>query len=68
LRKINISDTFYFTSSIEAPKLQRSPKTFVLSKEKGLLLKEQPENALRASSEAILTFRTQGGIWWDYPL
>jgi hypothetical protein len=55
LRKMNISDTFFFTSSIEAPKLQRPPETFVLSKKKILLLKEQPKNGLRASSKAILT-------------
>jgi hypothetical protein len=29
LRKTNISNTFFFTSSIKAPKLQRPPKTFV---------------------------------------
>jgi hypothetical protein len=29
LRKINISDTFFFTSSSEAPKVQRPPETFV---------------------------------------
>jgi hypothetical protein len=34
LRKTNISHTFFFTSSIEAPKLQRPPKTFVPSTEK----------------------------------
>jgi hypothetical protein len=30
LRKINISNTFFFTSSIEAPKLQGPPETFVV--------------------------------------
>jgi hypothetical protein len=55
MRKMNISDTFFFTSSIEAPKLQRSHETFVPSKEKTLLLKEQPKNGLRTSSKAILT-------------
>jgi hypothetical protein len=34
LRKMNISDTFFFTSSIEAPKLQRPLETFVPSMEK----------------------------------
>jgi hypothetical protein len=52
---MNISDTFFFTSSIEAPKLQRPPETFVTSTEKILLLKEQPKNGSRASSKAILT-------------
>jgi hypothetical protein len=52
---MNISDTFFFKSSTEAPKLQRPPKTFVPSTEKTLLLKEQPENGLRTSSKAILT-------------
>jgi hypothetical protein len=75
---MNISDTFYFTSSIEAPKLQRPSETFVLSTEKTLLLKEQPENGLRASSKAILTpvtLRARGGhvvhlvgYGGDYPL
>jgi hypothetical protein len=31
LRKMNISDTFFFTSSIEAPKLQRPPEIFMPS-------------------------------------
>jgi hypothetical protein len=31
---MNISDTFFFTSSIKAPKLQRQPEIFVLSTEK----------------------------------
>jgi hypothetical protein len=39
---MNISDAFFFTSSVEAPKLQRPPETFVPSTEKTLLLKEQP--------------------------
>jgi hypothetical protein len=52
---MNITDTFFFMSSIEAPELQRPPETFVLSTEKTLLLKEQPNNGLRASSKAILT-------------
>jgi hypothetical protein len=39
-RKMNISDTFVFTSSIEAPKVQRPPKTFVPSTEKALFLKK----------------------------
>jgi hypothetical protein len=34
LRKMNISDSFFFTSLIEAPKLQRPPKIFVPSTEK----------------------------------
>jgi hypothetical protein len=51
---MNISDTF-FMSSVEAPKLQRLPRTFLPSMENTLLLKEQPENGLRASSKAILT-------------
>jgi hypothetical protein len=55
LRKINISDTFFFTSSIEAPKLQRQPETFVPSTQMTLLLKEEPKNDFRASSKAILT-------------
>jgi hypothetical protein len=55
LIKMNISDTFFFTSSIKAPKLQRLPETFVPSTEKTLLLREQPKNGLRASSKAILT-------------
>jgi hypothetical protein len=52
---MNISDTFVFTSYVEAPKLQRPPETFVPSMEKTLLLKEQPKNGLGASSKAILT-------------
>jgi hypothetical protein len=52
---MNISDTFSFMSSIEAPKLQRQPETFVLSMEMILLLKEQPKSGLHASSRAILT-------------
>jgi hypothetical protein len=52
---MKISDTFFFTSSVEAPKLQKSPETFVPSTEKNLLLKEQLKNGLRASSKAILT-------------
>jgi hypothetical protein len=55
---MNISDTF-FTGSIQAPKQQRPPETFVLSMEKNLLLKEQPKNGLRVSTKAILC------IWWD---
>jgi hypothetical protein len=51
---MNIFNTF-FTSSIEAPKLQRPPETFVLSMEKTLLLKEQAKNGLCASSKAIST-------------
>jgi hypothetical protein len=31
---MSIFDTFFFTSSIEAPKLQRPPETFVPSTEK----------------------------------
>jgi hypothetical protein len=64
LRKINISDTFSFTSSIEAPKLQRPPQTFLPSTEKIQLLKEGPKNCLRSSSKAILTrvtLRARGG-------
>jgi hypothetical protein len=63
LRKINISDTFFFTSSIEAPKLQRPSETFLPSTGKTLLLKEQPKNCLRASSKAnltLVTLRAQG--------
>jgi hypothetical protein len=52
---MNISDTFSFTSLIEAPKLQRPPETFVPFTEKTLLLKEQPKNGLRASSKANVT-------------
>jgi hypothetical protein len=52
---MNISDTFFFTSSIEDPKLQRPPETFVPSAEKNLLLKEQPKHGLSASSKAIVT-------------
>jgi transposase len=65
---MNISDTFFFMSSIEAPKLQRPPGTFVPSMEKTLLLKEQPKNGLRFASKAILTrvaLRARGGICWD---
>jgi hypothetical protein len=61
---MNISDTFFFTSSIEAPALQRPPETFVPCTEKTLLLKEQPKNGLRASSKVILTsvlFRARVG-------
>jgi hypothetical protein len=47
MRKTNISDTFFFTSSIEAPKLQRPPETFVPSTKKTPLLKEQLKNGLR---------------------
>jgi hypothetical protein len=54
VKKMNISDTFFFTSSIEAPKLQRPPKTFVPSTEKTLLLKEQPKNGLHASSKTMV--------------
>jgi hypothetical protein len=52
---MNISDTFFFTSSSQAPKPQRPPETFVPSAEKNLLLKEQPKHGLRASSKAIST-------------
>jgi hypothetical protein len=65
---MNTSDTFSFTSLIEASKLQRPPETFVPSTEKTLLLKEQPRDGLRASSKAVLTWvtlRARGGIWWD---
>jgi hypothetical protein len=55
VENMNISNTFFFTSSTEAPKLQRSPETFVPSTEKTLLLNEEPKNGLRASSKAILT-------------
>jgi hypothetical protein len=74
---MNISDTF-FTSSIEAAKLQRPPGTFVPSTKKSLLLKEQPNKGLRASRKAILTrvtLRARGGhvvhlveCGEDYPL
>jgi hypothetical protein len=74
---MNISDPFFFTSSIEAPKLQRPPETFVPST-KTLLLKEQPKNGLRASNKVILTWvtlRARGGhavhlvrYGGDYPL
>jgi hypothetical protein len=67
---MSISDTFFFTSSVEAPKLQSPPETFVPSTEKTLLLKEQPKNGLRASGKAVLTRLTlrarggvSGGIW-----
>jgi hypothetical protein len=43
---MNISDTFFFMSSIEAPKLQRLPETFVPSTKKTLLLKEQAKYGL----------------------
>jgi hypothetical protein len=64
LREMNISDTFFFTSEIEALKLHRPPETFLPSTKKTLLLKEQPANDLRASSKAILTsvaLRSRGG-------
>jgi hypothetical protein len=64
---MKISDTFFFPSLIEAPKLQRPPETFVPHTEKTPLLKEQPKNGLGASSKAILTrvtHRARGGIWW----
>jgi hypothetical protein len=40
-------ETFFFMSSIEAPKLHKPPETFVPSAEKTVLLKEQPKNGLR---------------------
>jgi hypothetical protein len=52
---MNIFYTFFFTSTIESPKLQRPPKTFVSSTENTQLLKEQPKNGLRALSKVILT-------------
>jgi hypothetical protein len=52
---MNISDTFFFTSSVEASKQQRPPETFVPSTEKTLLLEEEPKNGFHASSKAILT-------------
>jgi hypothetical protein len=52
---MNIPDTFFFTSSVEAPKVQRARDTFVPFTEKNLLLKEQPKNGLHASGKAILT-------------
>jgi hypothetical protein len=61
---MNISDTFFFTSLIEASKLQRPSKTFVPSTEKTTLLKEQPKNGLRLSNKAIftrVTFLAWGG-------
>jgi hypothetical protein len=64
---MNITDTF-FTSSIEAPRLQRPPETFVPSMDKTLLLKGRSKNGLCVSSKEILTrvtLRTRGGIWWD---
>jgi hypothetical protein len=48
-------DTFFFMTSIEAPKLQRPPETFGLSMELTVFLKEEPKNGLHASSKAILT-------------
>jgi hypothetical protein len=57
LRKMNIFDTFFFTSSVEAPKLQRPPETFVPSMEK-----EQPKSKAILTS---MTFRARGGILWD---
>jgi hypothetical protein len=69
LRKINISDAFFFfMSSIKDPKLQTPAETFVPSTEKTLLLKEHPKNGLHASRKAILTrvtLHARGGIWWD---
>jgi hypothetical protein len=74
---MNISDTFFFMSSVEAPKLQRLPETFPPSMEKTLLLKEQPKNGLHASSKAILTMKLHAwgghvvhlmGYGGDYPL
>jgi hypothetical protein len=52
---MNISDTFFFKSSIEASKLQRLPETFVPSMEKTLFLKEQPKNGVHTSGKVILT-------------
>jgi hypothetical protein len=78
VEKMNISDAFLFTSSVEAPELQRPPETFVPSTEKTLLLKKRPKNGLRASSKVILTLVTLGssqdnvvhlvGYGEDYPL
>jgi hypothetical protein len=51
---MTISDAFFFTSSIEAPKLQSPPNTFFPSMEMTLLLKEQLKNCLPSSSKAIL--------------
>jgi hypothetical protein len=78
LRKMNISDTFFFTSSVEAQKLHRPPKIFVPFTEKTLLLKEQRKSGLRATSKAMLTsvaLRVRGGhvvdlvvYGGDYPL
>jgi hypothetical protein len=53
LRKMNISDNFFFTSSIEAQQLLH--ETFMSSTEKTLLLTEQPKNDLRASRKALFT-------------
>jgi hypothetical protein len=64
LGKMIISHIFFFTNSIEAPKLQRPTEIFVPPMEKNLLLKEQPKNGLRATSKAILTsvtLRARGG-------
>jgi hypothetical protein len=44
------------SNSIETPKLQRPPRTFVPSTEKTVLLKEQPKTGLSASRRAILTW------------
>jgi hypothetical protein len=53
VEKMNISDTSFFTSSAEAPKLQRPPGTFVPFTENTLFLIEQAKNGFRASSKAI---------------
>jgi hypothetical protein len=51
---MNFSDNFFFTNSIEAPKLQRQQQTLMPSTGNTSLLKEQPKNSLRPSNKAIL--------------
>jgi hypothetical protein len=64
-------DTFCFMSSIEAPKLQRAPETFVSSMEKTPLLREQSKMvcALQARQFWHEWHSAAGAvmmcIWWD---
>jgi hypothetical protein len=71
---MNISDTF-FTSSVEAPKLQRPHETFLPSTEKTLLLKEQPKKWFARfkqdhfdMSDIPRSGRDLVGYGGDYPL
>jgi hypothetical protein len=62
---VNISDIF-FTSSVEAPKLQRPPETFVPYTEKTITERTAQKWFVRFKQGNFdMTLRAWGGIWWD---